>query len=254
MLNEERIRMMFQIARYEQGAGSRDLKICKYTEKDYTAFSMIKNFFLATMTYLLLLGLMVLGTPIMHMLFPSTDYIISGRLLMFGGVAVIFYALSTITNAALQGLDKMNLPVIHSAVSLGIHVLLVVVLLRFTDLGIYALLIGTVTYPLVVCILNWISVNKYAHYRQEIIRPFVIPLTASAVMAGITALTRMLLTGLAGDSYAANFITVVICIIIAVLVYFAVIFLMKGLTHEDMLDFPMGLRIERLAKKLRLMR
>lgn len=219
--------------------------------RDKLATSVKVNMFVA---FPCAAGLMVLGTPIMHMLFPSTDYIISGRLLMFGGVAVIFYALSTITNAALQGLDKMNLPVIHSAVSLGIHVLLVVVLLRFTDLGIYALLIGTVTYPLVVCILNWISVNKYAHYRQEIIRPFVIPLTASAVMAGITALTRMLLTGLAGDSYAANFITVVICIIIAVLVYFAVIFLMKGLTHEDMLDFPMGLRIERLAKKLRLMR
>lgn len=219
--------------------------------RDKLATSVKVNMFVA---FPCAAGLMVLGTPIMHMLFPSTDYIISGRLLMFGGIAVIFYALSTITNAALQGLDKMNLPVIHSAVSLGIHVLLVVVLLRFTDLGIYALLIGTVTYPLVVCILNWISVNKYAHYRQEIIRPFVIPLAASAVMAGITALTRMLLTGLAGNSYAANFITVVICIIIAVLVYFAVIFLMKGLTHEDMLDFPMGLRIERLAKKLRLMR
>ncbi len=200
------------------------------------------------------IGLMVLGTPIMHLLFPSTDYVISGKMLMFGGIAVVFYALSTITNAALQGLDKMNLPVIHSAVSLGIHVILVTLLLKFTDLGVYVLLIGTVTYPLVVCILNWISVNKYARYRQEVVHAFIIPLAAAAVMGGITVLLRMLMTKIIGSSYSGNFITVIICIAAAVLVYFVIIFLLKGLTHEDMLDFPMGLRIERLAKKLHLMR
>ena len=44
------------------------------------------------------------------------------------------------------------------------------------------------------------------------------------------------------------------CILIGILIYFAVIFLMKGLTHEDLLDFPMGLRIERVARKLHLMK
>ena len=38
-----------------------------------------------------------------------------------------------------------------------------------------------------------------------------------------------------------------------VIVYFAVLFLTKGLTHNDMLNFPMGLRIEKIAKKLHLM-
>lgn len=60
MLNEERIRMMFQIARYEQGLGNRDIRICRYTEKDYVALSMIKNFFIATAAYILLLGVVVL--------------------------------------------------------------------------------------------------------------------------------------------------------------------------------------------------
>lgn len=59
MLNEERIRMMFQIAKYEQGIGNRDIRICKYTEKDYVAFSLIKNFFFATITYFLLLAVVV---------------------------------------------------------------------------------------------------------------------------------------------------------------------------------------------------
>ncbi len=199
-------------------------------------------------------GLAVLGTPIMHMLFPSTDYIISGKMLMFGSVAVVFYALSTITNAALQGLDKMSRPVIHAAVSLAIHVILVALLLKFTNLGIYALLIGAVTFPLVVCALNWSAVGRFGNYRQEVKTTFLIPAAASAVMGVVTWLMRLLTSALFGTSYAANFISVVICMIAAVAVYFIMIFLMGGLTEKDMPDFPMGLRIARIARKLRIMR
>ncbi len=60
MLDEERIRLMFQLAEYEQGVGSRDLKITRYEEKDYAAFTLIKNFFLATIAYVLLLAGFVL--------------------------------------------------------------------------------------------------------------------------------------------------------------------------------------------------
>ena len=175
-------------------------------------------------------------------------------MLFYGGAAVIFYALSTITNAALQGLDKMNLPVRHSAISLAIHVVLVVVLLKFTNLGVYVLMIGTVTYPLVVCILNWISVNKYARYKQEITKSFFLPLAASAVMGGVIAIIRLPFGDVTNLSYVVNFVSAGMCILIGMLIYFAVIFLMKGLTHEDLLDFPMGLRIERIARKLHLMK
>ncbi len=199
-------------------------------------------------------GLCVLGTPIMRMLFPTTDYIMSGKMLLYGSVAVIFYALSTITNAALQGLDKMSRPVIHAAISLGIHIILIILLLNFTSLGVYSLVIGNVTFPLVVCILNWISVNKYAHYHQEIKSTFIIPAIASIIMGIVTFASVKLFGLILGASYAANFISVLISMIIAIIVYFAIMFLAKGLTHKDMLDFPMGLRIERVAKKLHLMR
>ncbi|MCM1309151.1 MAG: polysaccharide biosynthesis C-terminal domain-containing protein, partial [Butyrivibrio sp.] len=199
-------------------------------------------------------GLTVLGTPIMQVLFPSTDYVISGRMLLFGSIAVVFYALSTITNAALQGLDKMNRPVIHAAVSLAIHIILAALLLKFTKLGIYALLIGAVTFPLVVCILNWISVGRFGNYRQEIKTTFLIPAAASVVMGALTWLVRLLTSRLFGGSYTANFISVVICIIFAVAVYFVMIFLFKGLTERDMPDFPMGLRLAKIARRLRLLR
>lgn len=199
-------------------------------------------------------GLAVLATPIMRLLFPTTDYIMSGSLLTWGAVAVVFYSLSTITNAALQGMDMMNRPVIHSAISLALHIVLVVILLKFTNLGVYALVIGNVTFPLVVCVLNWIAVSRHSGYRQEIFTTFVLPLIASVIMGLVCFGINKLFGLIPGNSYGINLLSVVVCIIIAVIVYFAVLFLTKGLTHNDMLNFPMGLRIEKIAKKLHLMR
>ena len=102
------------------------------------------------------------------MLFPSSDYKLGGWLLAAGSVAVIFYALSTVTNAALQGINLMRMPVRHAAISLVIHVILVFILLKFTKFGIYTLVIGNVAYPLVVCILNADTEKKELKELKEL--------------------------------------------------------------------------------------
>ena len=199
------------------------------------------------------IGLAVLGTPIMRLLFPSTDYTTAGIMLNWGAIAVIFYSLSTVTNAALQGMNRMNRPVIHAAISLAIHVVLVVLLLKFTKLGIYSLVIGNVTFPIVVCVLNWIAIGKEANYTQEVKTTFLLPALASVVMGALCFGINKLFDLIPGNSYFVNAASIIVCIIVAIVVYFGVLFKTKGLTHEDLLDFPMGLRIERLAKKIRLM-
>ncbi len=194
-------------------------------------------------------GLTFLGGPIVRMLFPSSDYKLGGWLLAAGSVAVIFYALSTVTNAALQGINLMSLPVKHAAISLAIHVALIFILLKFTKLGIYTLVIGNVTYPLVVCILNAISVKRHMHYRQEYRTTFIIPAISSIVMGGCAYLVYRL-------GYAiihSNTISCIIAVIVAVIVYFVLILLLGGLKESDLPDFPMGIRIGRIAKKLHLM-
>lgn len=194
-------------------------------------------------------GLTALGGPIVRMLFPSSDYKLGGYLLAAGSVAVIFYALSTVTNAALQGINLMRKPVQHAAISLAIHVVLIFILLKFTKLGIYSLVIGNVTYPLVVCVLNAISVERHIHYHQEYRTTFIIPAIASAVMGACAYLIYRV-------GYATVHSNVVACllsIIVAVVVYFVLILLLGGLTESDLPDFPMGMRIGRVAKKLHLM-
>lgn len=194
-------------------------------------------------------GLAFLGGPIVRMLFPSSDYKLGGWLLAAGSVAVIFYALSTVTNAALQGINLMRMPVRHAAISLVIHVILVFILLKFTKLGIYTLVIGNVAYPLVVCILNAMCVNKHLHYRQEYRTTFIIPGVSSIIMGACSFLIYHIGMAL----IHSNTISCLIALLAAVIIYFMLILLLGGLKESDLPDFPMGMRIGRLAKKLHLM-
>ena len=70
-------------------------------------------------------GLSVLASPILQLLFGAKDHLsISALLLQTGSISVVLYGMSTLTNGILQGMDKMRLPVIHAAISLAIHVVL----------------------------------------------------------------------------------------------------------------------------------
>lgn len=196
------------------------------------------------------MGLTVLAHPIIRLLYPNLiSYSeIAGDMLVYGSVAVVFYALSTITSAVMQGINKMKLPVIHSAVSLGLHIVLVICLLQFTNLGIYALIIGNVTFPLVVCVLNWISVGRYLKYKQEVVKTFLIPLVCSVIMGGVVYGIYTLVH----KFLHSNFLGVLFSIIIGAAVYFIAILLFKCFTEEEFLELPMGRTLLRIAKKCKL--
>lgn len=197
-------------------------------------------------------GISALSGMIMKLLFPTTDTVISGRMLMYGSVAVLFYALSTVTNAALQGMDRMRLPVRHAAISLLIHIPLMVILLKFTKLGAHALVIGNIIYPLIVCALNWASVARYANYKQEVKTTFIIPLLASSVMWIETFCLSRLMVKVLPVNYITNALITIICIVNACLVYFIMLFVLKGVTREELKEFPMGGRMAKFADKLKI--
>lgn len=109
-------------------------------------------------------------------------------LLMTGSSAVVFYALSTITTSILQGQNYMRIPVFHSAVSLIVHVALVWWLLEYTELGVYGLIIGNVSFPVIVSLLNMRSMSVRLRYRGNGQKTFGIPLAASLGMSVVTEL------------------------------------------------------------------
>ena len=196
------------------------------------------------------MGLSVLAEPVIRLLFPSSDYKTGGLMLITGSVCIIFYALSTVTNGVLQSIDKMGLPVIHSLISLVIHIGIITGLLLWTGMGVFALVAGNVTYPVLVCILNGRSLKKYLGYKQEVTRTFCVPLISSFVMGIVTFAVYYLLFMLTHKIYIA----ILPAVAAAVLVYFMLVIKLQGLNRQELYEFPMGRRLSVVADKLHLLK
>ena len=57
MLDEKKIRLMTDLARYENQHGKEELKISRYYRSDYLGLALFRNFFLASIAYVVILGL-----------------------------------------------------------------------------------------------------------------------------------------------------------------------------------------------------
>ncbi len=190
-------------------------------------------------------GLSVLAKPIVATLYPSlVDYrTVAISLLAYGSISCVFYALSTITTSVLQGNERMKLPVINSAISFAIHVVLVLLLLNFTDLSIYALLIGDITFPLVIAILNIISLKKKAQYTLDVKGIFVKPIIASCLMGIIIFLTDAVIS--------SNLVSLLISLTVGVIIYFVLVIKLKVFTDEEIIDLPLGRKILKMSNKIK---
>lgn len=193
-------------------------------------------------------GMGVLASPILKMLFHD-DSLLPARMLATGSIAIVFYTLSTMTNAVLQGVNKMRLPVIHSVIALGIHIVLLYILLQVFDMGAYALVVSNVVFAVIVSVLNWISVGRILNYKQEIKKTFLMPTACSAFMAGVAYLVYWLLN----NTIKRNSISTVVAILVAVIVYAVLLLLTKAVTETELVKMPMGRTMARIAVKLHLL-
>lgn len=144
-------------------------------------------------------GLAVLAKPIINLLFPGSEGVdTTALMLQTGAVSVIFYSISTLTNGILQGINRMRLPVKHSLISLLIHVVLMSVLLLFTDLTIFAVVAADAFFAIIVTILNARALHKHLDYQQEKIKIFILPMISALIMVELLILRISWLFRLSG--------------------------------------------------------
>ena len=202
-------------------------------------------------------GITALAEPVCNLLFVSEDNSLLIRLSMAGSLAVVFYSLSTVTNAILQGLNRMDLPIRHSAAALVIHVAVLETLLLGLKLGIYSVVLANIVFALVMCLLNARSIARTARYRQEIKKTFVLPSVCSLLMGvaaygvyrGLAALFPAgMLRGRLGMA-----LLVVPSVAAAMAVYGVLLVKLGAVNEEELKEMPMGTRLTRVFKKLRLL-
>lgn len=197
-------------------------------------------------------GLFALARPVTGLLFHNvreTEDLVT-NLLMALSLSVIFYGLATLNSSILQGLGKVNVPIINAGIALVVQSVVAVLLLLFTDLDLYSIAIAETLYAGLMCALNARAVCRVAKYRQEIGRTFVIPSLAAVCMGGVAWATYEGLLMIT----ASPRISVVIAILVAICVYFVMLLIFRGITEEELNLLPKGYLLVRLARKCRLMK
>ncbi len=197
-------------------------------------------------------GLCVLAEPVTSLLFSNSPekLALAGKLLMALSPSVVFYALSTLNSQILQGLGKLNRPIINASIALVLQSVSAVGLLFFTDMDLYSIAIANTLYSGMMCLLNQRAVREAVGYRQEVKKTFVVPLLASLFM-GAAAWAVYEGMYLVTESMR---ISVIPAILVAVAVYFVMLILMRGVTEKELRGFPKGYLIVKVAKKLHLLR
>ncbi len=193
-------------------------------------------------------GLTVLAGPVNNLLF-SGDNSLAIQMTLYGSIAVVFYSMSTVTNAILQGIDKMHLPILHALIALVLHIGVLEVMALVMDLGIYSMVYANIAFALIMCVLNHFAIYRTIGYRQEIQKTFLIPTVSAAVM-GVCAF------GVYQGVYAvvkSNLAATVLSIGAAVVVYGVVLIKLKCMDADEMRQMPGGTKLLGLCRKLHLM-
>lgn len=195
-------------------------------------------------------GLIVLAKPILHMLYPmrleEADMAVTNLQIL--ALSIISLSIMRTFSTTLQAVNKMVLPVGNLMVGMVVKIVLSYTLVGIPALNINGAAIGSVCAYLTAAVLNYSGVKKYAGTRIDLKSTFVRPLLASGIMGVFAWLTHKLCMMAIGS----NSLSSLIAIVIAVLVYFVMVFKTKTLSREEVLTLPAGRKLVKLAEKLHL--
>ena len=202
-------------------------------------------------------GLIALAWPITLLLFPQQASLdMASILLALLSITVLFYSVSTVTNAILQSVGKIQMPLISASIALVIQTILLIVLLRGTDMGVYALVLVSVLYSVLIFVMNEWFLHRYISLKTNVLEMYIKPFVGSGLMGFCTtALYALLYTllriGGMESMYRRNLIAIGPSILFAVVFYLFIMIRMGAVTDDDVLAVPGGGRILRLLYRLR---
>ena len=207
-------------------------------------------------------GLFVLGTPIIRLIFPELDASVAGPLLSTLGIASIFVCLMLVCNSVLQAHGFINLPVVIMALGGVVKIVTNYNLVAVPTIGISGAPVGNVLCFGLCMVLDLVVIARVIHGR-----PDYLPLRAKpAAAAGVMGLGAWAVYGLlskllsyeevtqAGETIqtlgkTGNGIAVMGAILIAVIIYAVLVVALRAISREDLSLMPKG---DKIAKILRL--
>ena len=205
-------------------------------------------------------GLFVLGTPIIRLLFPKLNVAVAGPLLSTLGIATPFVCMVLVCNSVLQAHGFINLPVI--VMVLGGIVKIVNNYNLVGAIGIAGAPVGNILCFGLALVLDLVVITRVIPNRPRLLPIFVKPAIASAIMGGaawaVYGLLSRILTAEqvneAGEtirvvSRMGNALGIFLAIAVAGVVYLVLVIAIRAISKDDLALMPKG---DKLARLLRL--
>lgn len=192
-------------------------------------------------------GIGVLGDQILRMLFPS--YPEGGVLLKVGAISIAFLSFCQIVTGVLQGIGKIQVPVIGALLGAVVKIALNWILIRIPSINVVGAVISTDVCYLVASIFNVIMLMRYTKTRVNFSGVLIKPTIGSIIMGIGCVIAYKVISLVFG-----NTISTLLTIIVAVIIYLLVMIFIRGITEEDLLSIPKGRILVRVFKKIGLLK
>ncbi len=192
-------------------------------------------------------GLSVLAAPILQLAFGDASH---SFLLNVMGLAVACVTLVQTGNAILQAYGKVWTPVINMAIGGAVKVVVNLLLVSQPAININGAPIGTFLCYFTVMVLNLLAIKKVTGVTYEFSDFVIKPLFSILVMGAATMITYDFVFRM-GMHYI---IAMGAAICAAVVVYGAMIFLVRCIKKEDILLLPRGERMYAALRRLHFMK
>jgi len=202
------------------------------------------------------LGMSVLAEPIITMLFGTgTSAETAAPLLSVLSLSVFFGSLMSITSAFLQAHKLERKPLISIVIGAVVKIVATYVLVGIPSLNIFGAPIVAILGVFVISMCNFYFIKKHLGFVPDFVRILARPF-GPAVICSLTALFSYRLFDWLFDHFLPKVsrFAVVPAILVAMVVYFFVIFLFRALRREDVMLLPKGQKLCRLLEKMHLLK
>ena len=190
-------------------------------------------------------GMIAVGGRLAKLLFASISAE-AERYLVLGGISVLFFSLSTVTNAVLQGLNHLERPVIHAFFSLILHTGLLLLLIFVFKMEINGVIISYAVFGLLMSVMNLVSIYRLTGYTPK-------PAVASVPMIVICFLVSLVASKTL-HGRLMDLVTVLASLILGAVVYFFGVLITGCLDRRTLRALPFGRKLERLASAMHLLK
>lgn len=189
-------------------------------------------------------GLSVLSTPIIKLLFPVADITVAGPALAVMGVAVVFVCVMSVCNAVLQANGLVNLPIIIMAIGSIAKLAVNAALVSNKDIGINGAAFGTLSCYVIIALLELALIKRAIPASPSYTRVFFKPLIAALIMGAAAWAAYGLLS-----RFLPNSVSTLAAIAVGGGIYLVLVVALHIISKDDLALMPKG---DKIAKFLRL--